>query len=260
MKNIILIIIFILQLENAFGEHFKFDWKTDGAIDGAGIILGSTLLYLQKQDKPLTIEEISSLNRNDVNRFDRSATNYYSPELSDISDYLVDISAALPLAFVLDPELKDEKNTYILMFLQNIMLSGIASSGVKESVSRYRPFVYNPGIASDSKLSSDNKRSFFSGHTTLAFASSVFFSSVYEELYPNSKYTEIVWAGSLMVASSVGYLRYRSGKHYPTDILTGAVVGSLIGYLVPYCHKSQNLSINYNSSQFEQSISFSVKF
>lgn len=249
-----------MQMENAFGEHFKFDWKTDGVIDGAGIIVGTTLLYLQKQDKPLTIEEVSSLKRNDVNSFDRSATNYFSPELSDISDYIITISAALPLAFVLDPELKDEKYTYFLMFLQNIMLSGIASSGVKESVSRYRPFLYNHSIADNSKLSSDNKRSFFSGHTTLAFASSVFFSSVYDELYPNSKYTEIVWTGSLLVAGSVGYLRYRSGKHFPTDIITGAAIGSLIGYLVPYCHKSQTFSINYNSTQFEQRISFSMKF
>ncbi|MDP3684668.1 MAG: phosphatase PAP2 family protein, partial [Ignavibacteria bacterium] len=68
----------------------------------------------------------------------------------------------------------------------------------------------------------------------------VFLSTVYEGYFPDSKYKNYVWAGSLFTASLTGYLRYESGAHFPTDILVGAVVGSAVGYLIPYLHKSNS--------------------
>jgi membrane-associated phospholipid phosphatase len=40
----------------------------------------------------------------------------------------------------------------------------------------------------------------------------------------------------LGTAAAVGGLRIAAGKHFPTDILAGAAVGSLVGYLVPRLH------------------------
>jgi membrane-associated phospholipid phosphatase len=39
------------------------------------------------------------------------------------------------------------------------------------------------------------------------------------------------------VAALTGYLRIAGDKHYMSDVLTGAAVGSAIGYMVPRLHR-----------------------
>lgn len=82
-------------------------------------------------------------------------------------------------------------------------------------------------------------RSFFSGHTSLAFGSAVFASTLFDHYYPESSLRPWVWGSSLAIASGMGYLRYASGKHFPTDIIVGALVGSAIGYVIPKLHKQK---------------------
>jgi membrane-associated phospholipid phosphatase len=43
----------------------------------------------------------------------------------------------------------------------------------------------------------------------------------------------------LLLAATVGTLRVLSGKHFPTDVLTGAVVGSALGWLIPELHRNK---------------------
>jgi len=66
----------------------------------------------------------------------------------------------------------------------------------------------------------------------------VFTASVYERLYPDSKARGWVWGGCLAAASTTAWLRYAAGRHFPTDILAGAAIGSLAGWLVPRWHES----------------------
>ena len=40
-----------------------------------------------------------------------------------------------------------------------------------------------------------------------------------------------------MLPAVTGYLRFKAGKHFPTDIIVGYGVGATIGYLVPELHK-----------------------
>ena len=44
----------------------------------------------------------------------------------------------------------------------------------------------------------------------------------------------LVWATSLPVALVTGYLRIAADRHYFTDVLVGAVLGSAIGFVVPF--------------------------
>ncbi len=44
----------------------------------------------------------------------------------------------------------------------------------------------------------------------------------------------LVWASSLPWAAVTGYLRIAADKHYLTDVLTGALIGSAVGFLVPF--------------------------
>ena len=41
-------------------------------------------------------------------------------------------------------------------------------------------------------------------------------------------------ASGLSMAAFTGYLRIAADKHYLSDVLTGAIVGSAVGFVVPY--------------------------
>ena len=53
-------------------------------------------------------------------------------------------------------------------------------------------------------------------------------------------------AGSLSLAVATGVQRILSGNHFITDVLAGAAIGSLTGFVVPFLHtlpKSKNLEV-----------------
>ena len=43
----------------------------------------------------------------------------------------------------------------------------------------------------------------------------------------------LVWGVGLALASTVGYLRIAADRHYLTDVLAGATIGSAVGFAIP---------------------------
>jgi membrane-associated phospholipid phosphatase len=109
---------------------------------------------------------------------------------------------------------------------------------------RTRPFVYNDeDIPFEVRSEVEARRAFPSGHTANAFAAAVFLSSVYAKLNPGSSARAWIWAGSLTLAATTGYMRYQGGKHFPTDIISGAILGSLVGWGVPKLHEIDDVNL-----------------
>ena len=237
------VLTFVLFCPNINAQSpYKLSWGKESIIVGTSLIsaiIGSGIDY---KVKPLTQIEINQLNRNDINSFDRSAANYYSTEVAQISNIFLGVCTSSPLLFLTVKEPRSNLGIISVMYLETMMFSVFLPSYGKGGVQRIRPYVYNADAPLDDKLNSEAKRSFFSGHTTIAFSSAVFFLTVYSNYYPNSKWKPYIWGGSLLAASTVGYMRYRAGAHFPTDIIVGAVVGSAIGYLIPKLHENTNKS------------------
>ncbi|MFA6836969.1 MAG: phosphatase PAP2 family protein [Fibrobacteraceae bacterium] len=85
--------------------------------------------------------------------------------------------------------------------------------------------------------------SFYSGHASAAFAVAVFSSMWFEKKHSSSPFVPWVWAGSLSAASAVAALRVAAGKHYPTDVVVGALAGSLSSLAVLKLHESPESSL-----------------
>jgi membrane-associated phospholipid phosphatase len=243
MLRLRFLLFFVLLYNISLSQGpYKLSWKKDAPIAAAGIAVGASSLYFLYQTTPVSIYEINGLSSSDINRFDRSAVNYYSPQISTVSDILVISSLALPAVLFADKAVRNDFFTIAAMYAETMLYAYSLPSICKGTVLRYRPGLYNPELSIDTKLDfgKEAKWSFFSGHTTAAFASVFFLAKVYSDYHPKSKANKFIYGGALITASTIGFLRYRAGKHFPTDIIAGAAVGAIIGYGIPALHKMKN--------------------
>ena len=205
---------------------------------GSGALTGVAVYYIFDQDIILSEESINSLTRYDVNAFDRSAVDNWSLTAADYSEVAMALSVSAILPLLANSDARSDALTIGVMSAETMIWAVSLPQLFKVTASRNRPYVYNESIETEYKLKSRATESFFSRTTTVAFASAVFSATLFDAYYPNSQYSKIVWLGSLTCATFAGYLKFYSGQHFATDILTGAVVGSLIGWFVPYIHRN----------------------
>jgi membrane-associated phospholipid phosphatase len=147
------------------------------------------------------------------------------PALQFISDSTTIVSIALVLLVILIAWFKRSKSVLIYFFTLVIVLLLVAAitQGLKSVIDRDRPFTTYPNIE---KLSSGGDSSFPSGHTLEAFAMAAAMSL----LFARKKIIIPVYTWALLVA----YSRVALGVHYPSDVLAGMIIGTFIGWLVPW--------------------------
>jgi membrane-associated phospholipid phosphatase len=81
----------------------------------------------------------------------------------------------------------------------------------------------------------DTRLSFYSGHTSSAFAAAVAAGTIAD--FHHLQNRKWIWASGLTFATATGVLRVMSDQHYATDVLTGVAAGGLAGWLIPRLHK-----------------------
>jgi len=123
-----------------------------------------------------------------------------------------------------------------LLITEATVIAGAINQIVKFGFARERPFVhYLPRLPNAVRgltdSPSDDNLSFFSGHTTLAFV--VATSSGTIAFMRGYRLAPVVLGSGLVMATSVGYLRIAADKHYFSDVMTAAVIGSIVGVGIP---------------------------
>ena len=231
----------LLFCQSTFAQNaspYALTWAADAPILGVGLAFPIVNHYLwQPNIAPLTEAQILAQSAQDINAFDRSATlnaNYASRKASDIG---LITSVALPSVLFLDNDIRRDYQQVGALYAETLLMNYLVTETTKQLVERPRPLTYNANVPMSEKIEQDARFSFFSGHTSTAAASSFFAAKVYNDYHPDSPALPYVWATAALIPATVGYLRYDGGKHFPTDIIVGYLMGAAVGILVPELHK-----------------------
>lgn len=126
--------------------------------------------------------------------------------------------------------ISDKSFKRVFLFRKSLVYTYTLTEWVKNLVKRERP-------------DGSNDRSFFSGHTATTFSAMTYlfltshdFLDNWSVTAHNSDLRNILQTASFAAcygwATYVGYSRIRDKKHYLSDVLTGAAVGTLISYFL----------------------------
>ena len=169
--------------------------------------------------------------------FVRSMHNSAIEQIGNFGHYLGDGKVLVILSFVfvlLGVALK--KSVFRQLGIDSLVAHALAGATVqifKHIIGRPRPrFTHQEAFEYGASLQ-PGLDAFPSGHSTASFA----VAAVLARYFPTMSW---MWYGT---AFFVGLSRYLRGSHFPTDVLAGAVLGYLIGYICARSYKEWRQSL-----------------
>lgn len=221
-------------------RELRHDVAVDGAVTGAGAALwiGSELA-LRGLVQDCRWCDRAADGTDTLNGFDRGvrdALRWGSPGAADLASSIGGFVLAPLVAFGGDALVasydRRARGFWVdaLVIAESAVLAADLNEIVKIAVARERPYAHF-GAADSSTIPAGANVSFFSGHTTLAFALASSAGTVCS--LRGYRGAPVVWAAGMMVAAGTAYLRIAADQHYATDVLAAAVVGTAFGVGIP---------------------------
>ncbi len=254
MKRGLLLIIICLVLINTNAQESKdehkkvyhLNYKVDIPATAGLFAINYYGFNVLRRKPKLDVDQINSLNANDVWAFDRRALeqNYSSSRRESAltaSDWGMNISIFLPALLFLDKKIQRDWLDIAILYLETQAInSNLYTWGGPMLTNRIRPLVYYDEVALEEKTGSGTTNSFFSGHMSWTAGASFFMAKVISDYHPELGAKKwLLFVAALIPTTFVGYNRYKGLKHFPTDIAIGTAIGAAAGILTPHLHKNK---------------------
>jgi membrane-associated phospholipid phosphatase len=214
---------------------FMFSWPRETALLASGLtgqVIGQYRLSRMDSARP------EELRRADLSPLDRWNAGTWNPRADAAGDILVwGVGGAMIYADAWHWVRGDARGTSarqplledLLILAQAFAWNSAINLNIRAGRVHPRPFVYGTEAPASQRNEGQAAGSFYSGHASGAFLGAVYFSTVYPLRHPEFEHKGWLWAGSLTAATGVSVLRVAAGKHFPSDVIAGAAMGSLIG-------------------------------
>ena len=178
------------------------------------------------------IRERCPCSASEVNALDRIAIGNHDATLDTASDAEVGALFVAPVladavALGFKPALAEDTT----VFVETLLVNGMFVTAAKYAVQRPLPRTYEGDP--DLIRSPGGYRSFYSGHTSITAA-----ALAATAMTIRYRYGEQVWPWVVdgAVTALVATERVLAGRHFPTDVAVGAVMGTLVGIAIPAIH------------------------
>jgi membrane-associated phospholipid phosphatase len=221
------------------GEIYHLKPVVDIPVIVAGVAWSAFAFPKIYSKDPSTVEEILSLDKNDIPSFDRWAAGKSNKTADNNSDYFLYGSTIVPFTLLFDKDIRQDAGRVGVLYLEAMSITGLLYSGSVYFVDRYRPETYNTSIPDEERLSGNNRNSFIGGHPATVATATFFTAKVYADYHPESSFKYVLYGVAVAATGTTVYLRHIAGKHFPSDLFIGTTVGTLSGILVPQLHKNK---------------------
>ena len=216
--------------------ELRYSLATDATITGAAIALWVGSEALKSHLAPSTCRWC------DPPGFDssvRDGLKWNDTESANVISYVIPLGVE-PLAMfglhayaARDHGTPDAAWVDVLLISEATAVAMAMNQAVKFVVGRERPFVH--ALPDDKKGQtahpSDNNVSFYSGHSTFAFAMAASAGTIAS--MRRYRLAPSIWATGMALAAATAYLRIAADRHYASDVTVGAILGSATGIAVP---------------------------
>ena len=163
------------------------------------------------------------------------------------------LGAAIAFGFI-DPVLSGVRESSVqtglvdgMLYAESMSMTFAFTDMVKLAVRRPRPGAYidaeanaQPGVPFDNP-NTDSALSFFSGHASMTATVGATATYLAFTRSPKTARPWITLGIATAVTTFVSIERVRAGKHFPTDVIAGAVAGAGIGIIVPHLHREEEV-------------------
>jgi len=169
-----------------------------------------------------------------VGLIDNAARTSYNGRTAHISDGMA-LGTAFAAGMVTFALPKNQQTQYIQLAVQNVWIMANITQTVKMLALRNRPYTQVPGFVS---TKTDDYFSFFSGHSaiTATAATTAILMALNQPNTPTWGKAAAYTAGGLALATAG--LRIAAGKHYPSDVVTGILVGVAVAVINTKLHEA----------------------
>jgi membrane-associated phospholipid phosphatase len=230
------------QTESA-GSPYQLRLKSDLTV--MAVAGGAALIPLLLDDH---VEKSCPCRASEVNGLDRGTAGSRSDSIDQVSDFAVAAALALPATMMfVDSKSGGGVLQDSVVMAEAVLVNLALNQMIKVAVQRPRPLIYELEEDEPELNKNDNYLSFYSQHTSVAFAAGMSFARTFALRHPESPRRWLVYATVIASGATVGTMRVLAGRHFPTDVITGAVAGGAIGMFVPWFHqKRDSVSISFS--------------
>jgi len=169
-----------------------------------------------------------------VGLIDNHAKTQYNGSMAHLSDGLA-LGTALASGVLTFALPKNQQSQYVQLAVQNVWITANITQSVKMFALRNRPYTQAAGFVS---TKNDDHFSFFSGHSaiTATAATTAILMAINQQNMSNWGKVAAYSAGGL--ALTTASLRIAAGKHYPSDVVTGILVGVAVAVINTHLHEA----------------------
>lgn len=229
------VVLGLLPLLAPAQTRHQLSWGREGAIVGAGIAFQAIALLQERSPMPVWT---GALDPSSVPGIDRVSLGRWEPRAHRNSNILFGAAVGLSLATGILAQNGEQPLVPVVIILESGLLASGITNMVKEAVRRPRPYMYNASVPVELHRGVDDRHSFWSGHTAFTAAYTFSTANLVQRTDATHGMKTATWIGAAAVPAVMGILRVRSGRHFPTDVVVGYAFGALVGWAVPYIHRS----------------------